>query len=111
MCTKIIIENKQATGIEFEANGKTQTITANREVILSASSINSPKLLMLSGIGEAKQLKKHGIDVVSNRPGVGENLQDHLELYVQQKCTQPISLYSSLNLFSKSAYRAAMVAF
>ena len=102
MCTKIVIENKQATGIEFEANGKTQTITANREVILSASSINSPKLLMLSGIGEAKQLKKHGIDVVSNRPGVGENLQDHLELYVQQECTQPISLYSSLNLFSKA---------
>ena len=102
LCSKIIIENKKATGIQFEAQGRLQTITANREVILAASSINSPKLLMLSGIGPADHLKQHGIEVVANRHGVGGNLQDHLELYVQQECTQPISLYSSLNIFSKA---------
>ncbi|MCF6322551.1 MAG: choline dehydrogenase [Rhizobiaceae bacterium] len=101
-CTKIIIRDKRASGIEFEANGRVQTITARKEVIVSASSINSPKLLMLSGIGEAGQLREHGIEVIANRRGVGENLQDHLELYVQRECLKPISLYSSLNLFSKA---------
>ncbi len=101
-CTRVVIENGQVKGIEFEAHGRLQKITAHKQVILSASSINSPKLLMLSGIGPAQHLREHGIEVIANRPGVGENLQDHLELYLQQECTQPISLYSSLNLFSKA---------
>lgn len=101
-CSKIVIEDGKANGIEYYRNGKKHTIAASKEVILSASSINSPQLLMLSGIGPATQLKQHGIDVIADRPGVGENLQDHLELYIQQECTQPISLYSSLNLFSKA---------
>ena len=110
-CTRIIFadqtnnkrsEKIQACGIEFEAYGRIQKITANKEVIISASSINSPKLLMLSGIGPGEHLREHNIPIVADRPGAGKNLQDHLELYVQQECTQPISLYSSLNLFSKA---------
>ena len=71
-------------------------------MIVAASSINSPKLLMLSGIGSAAHLAEHGIEVVADRPGVGQNLQDHLELYIQQACTQPITLYRHWNLFGKA---------
>jgi choline dehydrogenase len=87
--------------VEIEARGKIQVVKARREVVLAASSINSPKLLMLSGIGPAQHLKEHGIDVIADRPGVGANLQDHLELYVQQAATKPITLYSKLNWPSK----------
>ena len=77
-------------------------IHAREEVIVAASSINSPKILMLSGIGPAKHLAEHGIDVVADRPGVGQNLQDHLELYIQQACTQPITLFKYWNLLGKA---------
>ncbi len=99
LAEKIIIENGRATGVAC-AGGK--TVTANREVILAASAINSPKLLMLSGIGPAAHLKEHGIEVVADRPGVGQNLQDHLELYLQMAASQPITLYKHWNLFSKA---------
>ncbi|MEX0370565.1 MAG: choline dehydrogenase [Tateyamaria sp.] len=79
-----------------------QTIKARREVILAASSINSPKILMLSGIGPAAHLSEHGIDVVADRPGVGANLQDHLEMYIQFASKQPITLYKHWNLISKA---------
>ncbi|MGL4490941.1 MAG: choline dehydrogenase [Rhizobiaceae bacterium] len=98
---KVVIENQRAVGVEIEAQGLIQVVKARREVILAASSINSPKLLLLSGIGPAAELKAHGIDVVADRPGVGKNLQDHLEVYIQQKCLQPITLYSHLNWISK----------
>ncbi|MEO0358323.1 MAG: GMC family oxidoreductase N-terminal domain-containing protein, partial [Pseudomonadota bacterium] len=81
---KVVIENGRATGVEIERGGKIEVVKANREVIIAASAINSPKLLMLSGIGPAAHLAEHGIDVVADRPGVGQNLQDHLELYIQQ---------------------------
>lgn len=102
LAARIVIEEGRATGVEIIRSDRVETITANREVILAASSINSPKLLMLSGIGPAAHLSQLGIPVVADRPGVGANLQDHLELYVQQECTQPITLYSRLNLFSKA---------
>ncbi len=98
---KVVIENGRAVGVEIEAHGVIQVVKARREVILAASSINSPKLLLLSGIGPAAELRAHGIDVVADRPGVGKNLQDHMEVYIQQKCLQPITLYSKLNLISK----------
>ncbi|MEL7469626.1 MAG: choline dehydrogenase [Pseudomonadota bacterium] len=98
---KIIIERGRATGVEIERGGQVETVTASKEVIIAASSINSPKLLMLSGIGPAMHLAEHGIDVVADRPGVGQNLQDHLELYIQQACTQPITLFKHWNLFGK----------
>jgi choline dehydrogenase len=99
---RIVIEDGQAVGVEIERGGKVEIVRATREVVVAASAFNSPKLLMLSGIGPAQHLKDHGIEVVANRRGVGSNLQDHLELYVQQECLQPITLYSKLNLVSKA---------
>ena len=96
---KVIIEDGRATGVAL-AGGK--TVTANREVIIAASAINSPKILMLSGIGPAEHLKDHGIEVVADRPGVGQNLQDHLELYMQMSASKPITLYKHWNIFSKA---------
>jgi choline dehydrogenase len=101
LARRVIIENHRATGIEIEVRKQIQVVRARREVILAASSINSPKLLMLSGIGPAEHLKAHGVDVVANRPGVGQNLQDHMELYIQQESRQPITLNAVLNPFSK----------
>lgn len=98
---RVVIENQRATGVEVEIRGQVQTVRARREVIIAASPLNSPKLLMLSGVGPAEHLLEHGIDVVVDRPGVGQNLQDHMELYIQQESIQPITLYSKLNLFSK----------
>ena len=103
---KVLIENQRAVGVEIEAHGQIQIVKARREVILAASSINSPKLLLLSGIGPGAELQAQGIEVVSDRPGVGKNLQDHLEVYIQQKCIQPITLYSHLNWISKGVIGA-----
>ncbi|XHB98637.1 choline dehydrogenase [Nitratireductor sp. ac15] len=99
---RIVMENQRAVGVEIEVHKKIHVVKARREVIVAASSINSPKLLMLSGIGPAEHLRDNGIDVVADRPGVGSNLQDHLELYIQQESLQPITLYSKLNLLSKA---------
>lgn len=102
LARKIVIEEGRATGVEISRGDRIETVTARREVILAASSINSPKLLMLSGLGPAAHLREMGIGVIADRPGVGANLQDHLELYIQQECKQPITLYSKLNLLSKA---------
>lgn len=99
---KVVIEDGCATGVEIANGNQTQIVRASREVILSASSINSPKILMLSGIGPADHLKEHGIKVVADRPGVGQNLQDHLELYIQIKSLLPITLYRYWNWVSKA---------
>ena len=102
LARRVVINEGRATGVEVTRNGATEVIAARAEVILAASSINSPKLLMLSGIGPAAHLAEHGIDVVADRPGVGQNLQDHLELYIQQAATQPVSLFKHWNLFGKA---------
>ena len=99
---RVVIEDGRATGVEIERGGKIEVVRARREVIIAASSINSPKLLMLSGIGPAAHLHEHGIEVVADRAGVGQNLQDHLELYIQQASTQPITLYKHWNLWGKA---------
>ncbi|SLN31764.1 Oxygen-dependent choline dehydrogenase [Falsiruegeria litorea R37] len=106
LAARVVMEEGRATGVEIIKGGKKQIIRARREVVLAASSINSPKLLMLSGIGAGAHLAEHGIDVVADRPGVGANLQDHLELYIQQAATQPITLYKHWNLISKGAIGA-----
>ena len=62
------------------------------EVVLSGGAINTPQLLQLSGVGNAKDLRELGVDVVVDLPGVGANLQDHLEVYIQHACTQPVSI-------------------
>ncbi|MER8827659.1 choline dehydrogenase [Mesorhizobium sp. M0938] len=108
---RVIIENQRATGVEIETRKRIQVVKARREVIVAASSINSPKILMLSGIGPAEHLREFGIPVVADRPGVGRNLQDHLELYIQQESTQPITLNSVLNPFSKALIGAQWLFF
>lgn len=111
LASRVIIENQRAIGVEIRVRNQIQVVKARREVIVAASSINSPKLLMLSGIGPAAHLREHGITVVADRPGVGQNLQDHLELYIQQESIQPITLYSKLNLFSKALIGAEWLLF
>ncbi|MER8611271.1 choline dehydrogenase [Mesorhizobium sp. M0435] len=108
---RVIIENQRATGVEIEARKRIQVVRARREVIVAASSINSPKILMLSGIGPGQHLKENGIPVIVDRPGVGRNLQDHMELYIQQESTKPITLNSILNPFSKALIGAQWLFF
>ncbi|RWC91133.1 MAG: choline dehydrogenase [Mesorhizobium sp.] len=108
---RVIIENQRAIGVEIEAHKQIQVVKARREVIVAASSINSPKILMLSGIGPAGHLRENGIPVLADRPGVGGNLQDHLELYIQQESTKPITLNSVLNPFSKAMIGAQWLFF
>lgn len=98
---RVVIENGRATGVEIEQRGQIVTIPAGREVIIAASSINSPKLLLLSGIGPAAHLRELGVQVWADRPGVGQNLQDHLELYLQFAASQPVTLYKYWNLWGK----------
>lgn len=99
---RVVMEGKRAVGVEVDTRAGRQVIRAGREVIIAASSINSPKLLMLSGIGPAAHLKDHGVEVVEDRPGVGANLQDHLEIYMQFAASQPITLYKYWNLWGKA---------
>ena len=103
---RVVIDNGRATGVELEQRGQIVTIPAKREVIIAASSINSPKLLMLSGIGAAGHLQEHGIQVWADRPGVGANLQDHLELYLQFAASQPVTLFKYWNLWGKATVGA-----
>ena len=99
--TKIVFEGKRAVAIHYLNGNEARVIRARREIILAGGPINSPQLLKLSGVGSADELRAQGIDVVHNLPGVGENLQDHLEFYFQQACTKPITLYSAMNPFAK----------
>jgi choline dehydrogenase len=102
LAEKVEIKDGHAQGVWVWINGVRQVVSANSEVIIAASAINSPKLLMLSGIGDAQHLQAHGIPVVADRKGVGQNLQDHLELYIQMAASQSVSLYKYWNLFGKA---------
>ena len=102
LARKILIKEGRAIGVEISKGDTVEKILAQREVVIAASAINSPKLLMLSGIGPAQHLKEHGIELVADRPGVGQNLQDHLELYIQMAASQPVSLYKYWNLLGKA---------
>ncbi|HET7313283.1 choline dehydrogenase [Salinisphaera sp.] len=95
---KILFDGKTAVGIEIDHLGTRSKVEAEREVLLCAGAINSPQLLMLSGIGPRDQLREHGITPVYENPNVGRNLQDHLEVYVQYECKAPITLYSAQNM-------------
>jgi choline dehydrogenase len=101
MAQRILLDGRRAVGVEYDVAGELKQAHARRDVIIAASSINSPKLLQLSGIGAPETLKSAGIDVVQALPGVGENLQDHLEIYFQLMSKEPVTLYSKLNWFSK----------
>ena len=102
LARKIVFSGRRAVGVELLAGGGLKTVRAKKEVILASSSINSPKLLMLSGIGPAAHLAAHGIQIVADRPGVGQNLQDHLEVYIQMAASQPVSLFKYWNLLGKA---------
>ncbi|MBN8994026.1 MAG: choline dehydrogenase [Rhizobiales bacterium] len=101
LVTGIVLDGTRATGVRYRIGEDEHVATATREVILSAGPINSPQLLKLSGIGPREELRRHGIAVVADRPGVGANLQDHLEFYFQFASKLPITLYSSLGLFAR----------
>ena len=102
LATRVLFEGRKAVGVEYTHGGTTHRVRTNREVILSGGPINSPQLLKLSGVGPHEELRTHGIPVVHELPGVGENLQDHLEFYFQVACNEPITLYSSINLWSRA---------
>ncbi|MDN3516275.1 choline dehydrogenase [Aquisalimonas lutea] len=111
LTTRILMDGKRAVGVEYRQGERTYRVQARREVVIAASAFNSPKLLMLSGIGPAEHLREHGIDVVRDLPGVGRNLQDHLEVWVQQSCTQKITLNGWLNPFGQAFIGARWLLF
>ncbi|WP_305404759.1 choline dehydrogenase [Photobacterium leiognathi] len=98
---KVLLDGKKAVGVEFEQSGKLSQVFATKEVISSAGSIGSVQLLQLSGIGPAAVLENAKINLVHDLPGVGANLQDHLEVYFQYHCNEAITLNSKLDLVSK----------
>ncbi len=99
---KVVLEGKRATGVVYERHGTLHTAHCKREVLLAGGPFGSPQLLQLSGIGAPEVLRQAGIEVKHDLPGVGENLQDHSEIYLQFKCKQPVSLNSKLSLFGKA---------
>lgn len=101
LACRILWTGTKATGVELLHQGKRRILHARKEVILSASVFNSAKLLLLSGVGASDDLSRLGIDTVSERRGVGQNLQDHLEIYLQMRCTEPITLRRYMNPVSK----------
>lgn len=102
LATRILFEGRRAVGVEYRRGNEVRRVMARREVILCAGPINDPHLLKLSGVGPAAELRQHGIAVVHDLPGVGENLQDHLEFYFQVASKLPITLYSALNPIAKA---------
>lgn len=98
---KVLLENKTAVGVRYQHKNQIKYATVSKEVILSAGSIGSPHILQLSGIGPRQVLEDAGIECLHDLPGVGENLQDHLEFYFQFKCKQSITLNGQLDWWSK----------
>ncbi|WP_407649583.1 choline dehydrogenase [Citrobacter enshiensis] len=102
MTRKLVLAGKRVVGVEYEQGGEIHTVRCTREVLISSGPIGSPHLLQRSGIGPAEVLRKAGIEVKHDLPGVGENLQDHAEIYIQFQCKEPVSLNSKMGLFSKA---------
>jgi choline dehydrogenase len=98
--TKVLFEGKQAVGVEVSKRGK-KSVIHGKEIILCGGAINTPQILQISGIGDAQLLNSVGVDVVHHLPGVGANLQDHLEVYVQYACKQPVSMQPNLKKWKR----------
>ena len=99
--TRVLFEGTRAVGVEYvHGTGAAQRVYAD-EVVLCGGAINSPQLLQLSGVGDAEDLRPLGVDVVAHVPGVGKNLQDHLEVYVQYACKEPVSLQPSMAMWKR----------
>jgi choline dehydrogenase len=106
---KILFSGKQAIGVEYLQGANSHDlhrVYANKEVLLCAGAIASPQILQRSGVGSSRLLRDLDVEVVHDLPGVGENLQDHLEMYLQYKCTQPVSLYPALKWYNQPAIGA-----
>jgi len=111
LATGILFEGRRAVGLCYRRGDVMHEVRAQREVLVCGGPINSPQFLKLSGLGPAAELKQNGIGVVRDMPGVGENLQDHLEFYFQLACQEPITLYSSMSLWSKALIGARWLLF
>jgi choline dehydrogenase len=110
--TRVLFDGTRAAGIEAVQNGRRIELRAEKEVILAGGAINSPQLLMLSGVGAADELRGHGIAVVADLPEVGRNLQDHLSVGVAHACTQPVTLAGAEtlgNLFRYLVFKKGML--
>jgi choline dehydrogenase len=102
LVTRVLFEGRRAVGVSYRRGGQDITVRARREVIISAGAINSPQLLKLSGVGPPAELAALGIPVVHALPGVGENLQDHVEFYFQVASREPVTLYKHMNPFRRA---------
>lgn len=111
MTEKVLFEGQRATGIRYRKDGQVYEVLASKEVILATGSVGSPQILQLSGIGPAEVLKNAGVEVLLDRPGVGANLQDHLEVYFQFRSKQPITLNGKLDPINKMLIGARWLLF
>jgi choline dehydrogenase len=111
LVTKVLFDGKTATGVKCDIRGDIKKFTANKEVILCAGSIGTPQLLQVSGVGPRDVLEAASIEVIHESPGVGQNLQDHLEFNFQYRCKEPITLNSELGLFKKALIGARWLLF
>ena len=111
MTRRILLDGKRATGVEYDHDGQRHVAKARREVLVSAGPIAAPHLLQRSGIGPGAVLQKAGVPVLHDLPGVGENLQDHSEVYIQYACKEPITLNGKMGLFSRFLIGAEWVLF
>ncbi|MEO8668664.1 MAG: choline dehydrogenase, partial [Bauldia sp.] len=102
LATQVLFQGRRAVGVRYRRDGIERIALAEREVILCGGPINSPQLLKLSGVGPGAELAEFGVPVVADRPGVGENLQDHIEFYFQVASKVPITLFSSIGLFARA---------
>ncbi|MDR3488926.1 MAG: choline dehydrogenase [Bradyrhizobium sp.] len=97
LAQRILFEGCRARGVEYRQSGALRTARARKEILVSGGAYNSPQLLQLSGVGPAELLKQHGIDIVLDAPGVGNDLQDHLQVRLVTRCSQPVTLNDILN--------------
>ncbi|MBV9696869.1 MAG: GMC family oxidoreductase N-terminal domain-containing protein, partial [Gammaproteobacteria bacterium] len=102
LATRVLFEGRRAVGVHYRRGEVRHEVRALREVILCGGPINSPQLLKLSGIGPAAELNEFGIEVLQHLPGVGENLQDHLEFYFQVASREPVTLYPATSLLGRA---------
>lgn len=111
MTRRVLLEGKRAVGVEYELGGERVVAKASREVLISSGPIGSPHLLQRSGIGPAAVLQRAGVEVLHDLPGVGENLQDHSEVYIQYVCKEPITLNGKMGLISRALIGAEWLLF
>jgi choline dehydrogenase len=102
LATRVVLDSGRASAVEYLCGGQRQRVECTREVIVCAGTFESPKLLMLSGIGPAQELRRHGLGVHVDLPAVGENLQDHVEVHVQYRCLKPITLYRDMAIHRRA---------